>query len=74
MDIIIHWGVLRHLRKKVGANPVILIMALLFDTVVLGAFLWIKASSDLLVVIVAAVFILLIFVGEHFFLKFKSKR
>jgi len=73
MDMIIHWGVLRHLRKKVGANPVILIMALLFDAIVLGAFLWIKVSTDLLVVLVSAIFILLIFVGEHFFLKFKSK-
>jgi len=73
MDMIIHWGVLRHLRKKVKANPVILIMALLFDAIVLGAFLYIKASTDFLVVIVSAIFILLIFVGEYFFLKFKSK-
>ncbi len=73
MDMIIHWGVLRHLRKKVGANPIILITALLFDAIVLGAFLWIKVSTDILVVIVSAIFILLIFVGEHFFLKLKAK-
>ena len=31
MDIAIHWGVLRHLRKDVGANPVILGMAIVLD-------------------------------------------
>jgi len=72
MDMIIHWGVLRHLRKKIGANPVILITALLLDAIVLGAFLWVKISTDILIVIVSTIIILLIFVVEHFFLKFKS--
>lgn len=69
MDIIVHWGLLKHLRKKVGANPLILTMALLFDAIVLGAFLWTKATTDILIVIVSAIFIGLIFIGEHYFLK-----
>lgn len=73
MDIIVHWGLLKHLRKKVGANPLILTMALLFDAIVLGAFLWTKATTDILIVIVSAIFIGLIFIGEHYFLKRNNK-
>lgn len=73
MDIIVHWGLLKHLRKKVGANPLILTMALLFDSIVLGAFLWTKATTDIFIVIVSAIFIGLIFIGEHFFIKRKNK-
>lgn len=69
MDIGIHWGVFKNLRKDVKANPAILIMAIILDVVVLGAFLWIKASSDVLVVIVAVVLMVLIFFGEKWFLK-----
>ncbi|MGJ9383529.1 APC family permease [Salipaludibacillus sp. CF4.18] len=69
MDIIVHWGVLKHLREKVGANIFIVASALVFDAVVLGAFVWVKATSDLLVVGVSILFIAIIFVGERFFLK-----
>ncbi|MEX2592170.1 MAG: APC family permease, partial [Anditalea sp.] len=50
MDMVVHWGVLKHLRKEVNANPAIVISALVIDGVVLAAFLWIKVSSDILVV------------------------
>jgi amino acid transporter len=69
MDMIIHWGVFKHLREKVGANPIIVLFALIFDAVVLGAFVWVKAKSDFLVIFVSIVFILFIFAGEKFFLK-----
>ena len=69
MDIAIHWGVLRHLRKEVKAKAGIVITAIILDTVVLGAFLWIKASSDILVVVVAAILMVLIYFGEKLFLK-----
>ncbi|MFD0863954.1 APC family permease [Sungkyunkwania multivorans] len=69
MDIGIHWGVFKNLRKDVQANPVVLITAIILDVVVLGAFLWIKASSDVLVVIVAVILMVLIFFGEKWFLK-----
>jgi amino acid transporter len=69
MDITIHWGVMRHLRKDVKANATITTMAIIFDTVVLGGFLWIKGTSDLFVVIVSLVSIGLIFIGEYWFLR-----
>lgn len=69
MDIIIHWGVFRKLRKEVKANPIILLTAIVLDTVVLFAFLWTKWSSDRLVVIVSLALMVLIFALEHLFLK-----
>ncbi len=69
MDIIIHWGVFKHLRKDVGANPVILITAMVLDAIVLVAFLWVKISSDWLVVVVAVGIMTLIYFGELWFLK-----
>jgi amino acid transporter len=68
MDIAVHWGVLRRLRDRVKANPAILIGAIGFDAVVLGAFLVIKTRTDVLIVWVAAASIALIFAGEWWFL------
>jgi amino acid transporter len=68
MDMIIHWGVFKHLRKEIKANGIIVITALLLDFVVLLAFLWIKAKSDLLVLIVAGIVMTVVFAGEKFFL------
>jgi hypothetical protein len=68
MDMIVHWGVFNHLRKEVKANGLFLITALVLDFIVLMAFLWIKANSDIFVVIVSAIGIALIFAGEKWFL------
>lgn len=64
MDIMLQWGVLRTLRRKIQANPVILLVAIVLDITVLAAFLWTKADSDLTIVIVAVLLIGLIFTGE----------
>ncbi len=69
MDIAVHWGVLRHLRKKIKANAAILITAIAFDVVVLGAFLVVKASTDTMVIYAALVGILTVFIGERLFLR-----
>jgi amino acid transporter len=69
MDMIVHWGVFKHLRKDVNANGIILISALILDFIVLIAFLWVKVSSDIFVVIVSATGIALVFAGEKWFLK-----
>jgi amino acid transporter len=53
MDIIIHWGVYRHLREDVGARASVLISAMVLDTVVLGAFLMMKAQSDPMIIVIA---------------------
>ena len=72
MDIGIHWGVLKNLKKEIKAKTAILVTAIVLDIIVLGAFLWIKANSDALVVIVAAAIMILIFIGEKWFLKNKE--
>ena len=69
MDISIHWGVLRYLREKVQANPLILITAIILDIVVLGAFLSIKAQTDITIVYVAAVTLSAVFGSEALFLR-----
>ena len=68
MDMIVHWGVLRHLRKDVHANGLVVMSAIVLDGAVLSAFLWVKVGKDPLVVIVALAMILLVFVGEKWFL------
>ncbi|TXC89795.1 APC family permease [Metabacillus litoralis] len=69
MDIMIHWGVFRHLRKKVNANPFIVVSAIVLDLIVLSAFLWVKFQSDIVVVVVAILMITFIFIGEYAFLR-----
>ena len=68
MDIAIHWGLFRHLRKKVDFMPIIPVIAIVLDIVVLAAFLYIKYLNDPLVLIVAAIGIILILVAERFFM------
>jgi amino acid transporter len=68
MDIGIHYGILKNLRKEIKVNTAIIITAIILDLIVLGAFLWIKISSDVLVIIVAAVLMVLIYFGEKWFL------
>lgn len=69
MDIVVHWGVLRYLRKEVKAGALILITAIIFDVVVLGAFLIIKAKTDIVIIYAALLGMLFIFIGERFFLR-----
>ena len=69
MDIAVHWGVYKYLRKEINANAFILISAIIFDVIVLGAFLIVKASTDMMIIYAAIIGILLIFIGESIFLK-----
>lgn len=69
MDIIIHWGVLKFLRKEVKAKAGIVITAIVLDVIVLGAFLWVKGTSDMLVVVLSVVLMAVVFMAEHWFLK-----
>jgi hypothetical protein len=68
MDVIIHWGVLRRMREDVGANPVVLVCAILFDFVALGAFLVMKAMSDPLIIVISISGIAGIFAFEKLYL------
>ncbi|GGO99595.1 APC family permease [Stakelama pacifica] len=74
MDMLVHWGVFRHLRRDVGARGAILLAAMAADGVVLAAFSWVKLKSDPMVVLYAAIGIVLVFAGEHFFLRRGERR
>lgn len=69
MDIIVHVGVFRYLRKEIEAKPFILVTAIILDAVVLAAFLIVKAQTDVFIIYIAVPAIILIFIAEFFFLK-----
>ncbi|WP_425399061.1 APC family permease [Aeoliella sp.] len=69
MDIAVHWGVLRHVRQDVQAVRWVPIVAIVFDVAILAAFLWMKFTSDPLVIWVALAGVIFIFVGERWFLE-----
>lgn len=69
MDIAVHWGLFRFLRKEVRFNPLAPLLALLFDTAILIAFIILKFKSDPLVLIVSFAGILIVIVAERLFMK-----
>jgi len=69
MDILVHWGILRHLRGKMQFNPVIVSTAIAIDAVALVAFLVTKAKSDMLVIYASVIVIVFVFLGERIFLR-----
>ncbi|MBB3892976.1 amino acid transporter [Phenylobacterium haematophilum] len=69
MDISIHWGLLRHLRKETGASAAILLTAIVLDVVVLSALLIIKGRADPTVIYVAVAGLAALFGGERIFLR-----
>lgn len=70
MDTMFQWGVLRRIRKEIKANASLIIAAIVLDVVVLSAFLWLKATTDLLIVIIAFLIITLTFIGERTYLRY----
>jgi len=69
MDIAIHWGILRHLRTKIDIKPAIVVTAIVLDVVVLAAFLWVKASADVLILYVSGASIAVIVAAERLFMR-----
>ncbi|EAV41536.1 amino acid permease [Stappia aggregata IAM 12614] len=70
MDIIIHWGVFRHLRSDIGARGWVLLTAIGLDAVVLTAFALLKWQQDPAIVVYAVVGIAVVFVFVKAFLHF----
>jgi len=68
MDMLVHWGVLRHLRKEIGARATVLLAALAADAIVLAAFTASKLQSDPAIVAFAVIGIGVVFVLEWLFL------
>jgi len=71
MDMIVHWGLLKNLRNQVKANSFIVFTALTMDAIILSVFVWVKATTDVLVVIISIISILIIFISEKWFLNKK---
>jgi amino acid transporter len=69
MDIAIHWGLVRYLKKEVSFNPIIPLTAIGLDIMVLSAFIYLKYLSDPFVLIVALIGIVLIIFGERLFMR-----
>ncbi len=68
MDIIIHWGVFRHLRHEIGAKGWVLLSAIALDSIVLAAFASLKWQTDPLIVIVSVALMGLVFAFVRTFL------
>ena len=68
MDVLIHWGVYRGLRREIGAAGWVLIMAITLDLGILAVFTAIKLESDPLIVVVAVVAMAAVFAFERFYL------
>ncbi|MGD2140719.1 MAG: APC family permease [Burkholderiales bacterium] len=73
MDIIVHWGIYRYLRREIDAKGWVLMTAMILDAVALGALLIVKAQTDMLVIYASAVGLVVIFAGEKLFLRQRSE-
>ena len=71
MDILVHWGVYRHLREEVGARSSVLLAAIAADGVILAAFAGVKLESDPVIVGIAVFSIAVVFGLETLFLQRK---
>lgn len=69
MDMLVHWGVFKSLRKEVGAKTSILLTALAADAAVLIAFTRAKIETDPAVVGYAVFGIAVVFVGEALYMR-----
>ena len=69
MDIAIHWGILRHLRRDIDAKASVLIAAIVLDLVVLAAFVVVKVQTDMLVIWASLLGLIVIFAGERYFIR-----
>lgn len=69
MDSAIQWGVLKHLRVDVEANPVIPAIAICLNMVLLIGFVISKWHSDPLILGVAITLMAVIWIVEYYFLK-----
>lgn len=69
MDMAIHWGVWRHLRREVEAKAWILFSAMALDAVALGALIWVKWQQQPEILLWAAGGVAAIFLIEWQFLR-----
>lgn len=71
MDIAVHWGVLRNIRREIGARAPVLVTAIVLDVVALAALMLVKANEDIFVLMVSIAGIIMIFVFELLYLRYR---
>ncbi len=69
MDMAIHWGVVRYLGEDIDAKIWVPWVAIVLDLIALTGFVWVKLTTDPLVLVVAIILMILIALGESWFLK-----
>jgi amino acid transporter len=68
MDIAVHWGLFRYLRKDIDFKPIIPIIAIAFDSIILVTFVVLKFRTDPIVLVAAVVGFIIIIVGQRLFM------
>ncbi|MDI1253311.1 APC family permease [Thermomonas sp.] len=69
MDIVIQWGVYRHLRREIDARGGVLLLAIGLDVLVVLVFAALKLRSDPWVVVIAVLSIASVFAFERLYLR-----
>ena len=69
MDIAIHVGVYRWLKHEIGAQGWVMLIAILLDVLVLGAFAVMKWQSDPVIVVIAVVAMVCVFAFQRIYLR-----
>jgi amino acid transporter len=68
MDMVIQWGVYRHLRREISASGAILLLAISLDLLVVLVFAGLKTQSDPWIVVIAILSIASVFAFERLYL------
>lgn len=68
MDMVVQWGIWRHLREDVGASAPILLTAFVLDGLALAAIVIVKGGSDPRVLLVAVAGMAAVFILEKAYL------
>ncbi|AUM11097.1 APC family permease [Ketobacter alkanivorans] len=74
MDCAIHWGVIRYLKDDINAKGWIPVVAIVLDLLALVGFCWVKLNSDPFVLVVALITMVLIALGEVWFLRSATRK
>ena len=73
MDILIHYGLARKLKDDIKSNKWVIWTAIVLDTIILGAFVYIKLSTDWLVVAVSIFIMIALIVIQKIYFMNKNK-
>jgi amino acid transporter len=72
MDMMIHYGLIKHLKNEVKVKIPIVTIAFILDGICLIAFIIYKSTTDPLIIAISVVFIVVILLVEKRYLRLKS--